>query len=156
MSKEEKVENEEVVEEVDTGEEVKDNDTEDMIPYDRFKEVNDERNKLREKLDSMPDLDEYEREYNNKEKKLTVKERALEEGVSRDRLDDFITLADLDKVEKTEEGYVGVDELINTMKESKDYFFSATSGVDKAGEDFNNESDNVGNDDTTIREIMGL
>ena len=131
-----------------------DKDTPDSIPYDRFKEVNDKKKELEKQLEELPDIDKFKNEFKEKEKQLIVKEKAIENGVRKEALDDFVRVADLSTIEENEEGYLGVNELIKNMKENKGYFFNEP--VNKVGNDFKGDGEDVGNDDSVIKKIMKL
>lgn len=167
----EKVEQEEKVEEA-TAEEVDKTENDDKtqqdkvdntIPYDRFQQVIEEKNeykneleKLKDKLAEMEDPEELKSEYEGKleelqnksikaQKEFAVKEAALANNVNKKALSDFVKVADVDSLEIDDDGNIkGVDELIETMKEQKDYFFEKeNSNSTKTAGDFN-EGDNEG------------
>jgi len=172
-----KVEQEEKVEEA-TAEEVDKTEKEDktqqdevneqkMIPYWRFKEVVDEKNKLNDQLkdlqDKIEDMDDPEEikkrlneekeqlENRNKEflKKSEVKVKAIAEGIRKEALDDFLK-AMSDKIEQLEvdgEEVKGVDELVTGAKENKSFYFGeekASSG--KTAGDFNSSEETTSQD----------
>ena len=172
-----KVEQEEKVEEA-TAEEVDKTEKNDktqqdevneqkMIPYWRFKEVVDEKNKLNDQLkdlqDKIEDMDDPEEikkrlneekeqlENRNKEflKKSEVKIKAIAEGIRKEALDDFLK-AMSDKIEQLEvdgEEVKGVDELVADAKENKGFYFGeekASSG--KTAGDFNSSEETTSQD----------
>lgn len=162
MAEEEKNEQEEVKEENTSAEDVKtekDNkDTSNMVPYDRFQQVIEEKNEwknkaqsLEEKLENLDDpeqiKEEYEKEMKDIKSKVTkskkeyaVKTAALKNGVNEKALDDFVKVANLSDLKVEDEEVKGVDELIENMKENKDYFFTKEEEKSKTSGDFNSES----------------
>jgi len=181
MTEEEKNEQEEVEQENNESspstEDVKtesgESKTTDTVPYARFKEVIEEKNEwkqkaqdFKEQLENIDDPEELKEEYEGqineleskfetRHKEYALKEKALAEGVNKKALDDFVAVADLDKLDIDDEGSVSnVDELIKTMKEEKEYFFETEGGVDRAGEEFkgSGESDSI----SSLRKAMKL
>lgn len=147
-----------------------------MVPYDRFQQVIEEKNKykneleqLKDKLEEMDDPEEVKEEYEtklekmenqsvNREKEFALKEAALKEGVNKSALDDFAKVADLDELEVNDDDEVeGVEDLIETMKEEKEYFFAGEEEetVSSAGDQYSDSGENQ-QSDKSLREAMGL
>ena len=130
------------------------------IPYWRFKEVVDEKNKLSDKLkdlqdkiENMDDPEKIKEEMEQENQKLQqrnreflkeseLKVKAIAEGVRKEALQDFIKVADTDKLEVDENDNVtGVEELIEDAKENKSFYFgSDESSNTKTAGDFNNDT----------------
>lgn len=147
------------------------------VPYERFQQVIEEKNEykneleqLKDKLEEMDDPEEVKDEYEtklekmenksvNREKEFALKEAALTEGVNKKALDDFAQVANLDDLEVTDDGEVkGVEDLIETMKEEKSYFFSEEDEGEtssSAGDQFSEPGENQDTDEA-LREAMGL
>jgi len=163
--KEEKVEQEEVeenveetsAEDVKTEKEDESQQKEATVPYDRFQQVIEEKNEYKNKLENLQkDLEEMEDPEKIKEKykeqleevkqktikskkEYALKTKALEEGVRKEALDDIVKVADLDKLKYNEENeeIIGVDDLVNNLKENKSFFFEKNEEeASKAGNDF--------------------
>ncbi|MFP4647280.1 MAG: phage scaffolding protein [Candidatus Acetothermia bacterium] len=146
-----------------------------MVPYDRFQQVIEEKNeykneleKLKDQLEEMEDpeelkdkyetkLDKMEKKSVDREKEFALKEAALKEGVNKDALDDFATVADLDELEVTDDGDVtGIEDLIETMKDEKSYFFETEQeGPSKVGGEFREGQEETQTDEG-LRKAMGL
>ena len=155
-----------------------------MVPYDRFQQVIEEKNKykneleqLKDKLEEMDDPEEVKEEYEtklekmeksavNSAKEFALKKAALQEGVNKSALDDFAKVADLseieaknvDDVEEVENlKFEGVEDLIETMKEEKEYFFAGEEEetVSSAGDQYSESGENQESDES-LREAMGL
>ena len=169
----EKVEQEEVKESVEetTAEEVDKTEKKDetqqkdevneqkMIPYWRFKEVVDEKNKLNQqlkelqnKIENMDDPEEIKKQLKeeneqlqkrNKEflKESEVKVKAIAEGIRKEALEDFIKVVDTEKLTVDEDNnVVGVDELIADAKENKSFYFGSKDETSsKTAGDFNTD-----------------
>lgn len=151
-------------------EEVKDIDVEDKeeneegdIPYDRFKEVNDERKELKDKLKKLEEaensteteLEQMKSKLQEKDIKTSLTLTALQKGIREDALEDFIKLADRDSITVDEDGKVqGVEELVDNYKEKKSYLFNSNS-PDKAGSEFKGNDYSKSNVDS-IKKIMGI
>jgi len=138
----------------------------DPIPYDRFKEVNDERKELADKLKKMEEKDSKTDEYKTKLEKMQnqLKEKdintsltltALQEGIREDALEDFMKLVDKSQVEVNEEGVQGVEELVKDFKDKKSFLFK-NSGTDKAGSEFKGNNDYSTDNIDSIKRLMGL
>jgi len=146
------------------------------IPYWRFKEVVEEKNELQkqvnelqEKIENMDDPEQIKEEYEemtenlqqqNKQflKKSELKVAALKAGVRDEAIDDFIQVADLDKIEVNDDNQVeGTDDIVEQMKEEKSYFFGSDDNQESSsgGEDFK-EGDKLNAGNSSIRKAMGL
>ncbi len=145
------------------------------IPYWRFKEVVEEKNKLQEqvnqmqeKIENIDDPEEIKEEYEgmteelkqkNKEflKTSDLKLEALKAGVRKEAIDDFVKVVDLDKLEVGDNDEVtGTKDIIETAQEEKSFFFGEEDKtVDKVGDDYK-ETGETTKDDSSIREVMGL
>lgn len=117
------------------------NDNKNMIPYDRFQQVIEEKNeykneleKLKDQLENMEDPEEIKSQYEekieelenkslSKRKEYAIKTEALKEGVRKDALDDFVKVANKEKLKAEDGEIIGVAELMEDMKEKKAYFF---------------------------------
>lgn len=130
-----------------------------MIPYWRFKEVIEEKNKLnqqlkelQEKIENMDDPEEIKKQLKdeneqlqkrNKEflKESEVKVKAIAEGIRKEALEDFIKVVDTEKLTVDDDNnVVGVDELIADAKENKSFYFGSKDETSsKTAGDFNTE-----------------
>lgn len=148
----------------------------DAVPYDRFQQVIEEKNeykneleKLKDKLEEMEDpneikteyegkLEEIEGKYIKRQKEFAVKEAALAEGVNKKALEDFAKVADMDSLTVEDGNVKGVEELINNMKEEKDYFFKTEEKQQsKSGGDFSEgQQINDGEQSNRLRKALGL
>ena len=167
-------------EDVKTGNEGGEEQTQsNSVPYERFQQVIEEKNdykneleQLKNKLEEMEDPEELKSEYEtklekmenksiNREKEFALKEAALAEGVNKQALNDFAKVAELDKLEINDNGEVeGVNDLIETMKEEKSYFFSEEKekGSSKSGSDFKDSGEGGSFEEgkDKLRKIMGI
>jgi len=147
------------------------------VPYERFQQVIEEKNeykneleKLKDGLEEMEDPEDVKEQYEtklekmqkqsvNREKEFALKEAALKEGVNKAALDDFAKVANLDDLEVNDDGEVnGVENLIDTMKDEKSYYFSEEDeeeSVSSAGDQFSESGENEETDEA-LREAMGL
>lgn len=150
-----------------------------MIPYWRFKEVNQEKNELQQKVNELQDkienMDDPEKikqeleqeteklEQRNKEflKQSELKVAALKEGVREEAVDDLIKIADFDDLEITDDNEVeGLDDLLEDMKEEKSYLFEQEDeGEESAGSDFKEGDDFAPEDEQekkNLRKYFGI
>jgi len=150
-----------------------------MIPYDRFQQVIEEKNeykndleKLKDQLDNMDDPEEVKQQYESRlqeleqktvqqTKEFELKKAALAEGVRKEALDDFAKVADLDKVNVDDDGKVnGINDLLDEMKESKSYFFANDGGEEKrkTGSEFKGGGNEPSTSDreNKLRKLMKL
>ena len=145
------------------------------VPYERFQQVIEEKNEykneleqLKNQLEEMEDPEELKSEYEtklekmeeksiNREKEFALKEAALAEGVNKKALEDFAKVADLSQLEFNDGEVEGVEELIEDMKEEKEYFFASEEedNVSSVGGEFKNTGENNQND-SSLRKAMGL
>lgn len=146
----------------------------DKVPYDRFQEVVEEKNKFKEKAseleNKLADMESAEdvkasyetklekmRSQNRKQRKeFALKEKALAEGVRKKALDDVTKVADLSLLDVTEDGDVqGVEDTINQLKENKDYLFGESSASSEVGDEFKDSGEESTENDA-LREAMDL
>lgn len=179
MAEEEKKQ-EEVNEEKDTSaEDVKteqdeSKDNSNMIPYDRFQQVIEEKNeyknkleRMQEKLESMDDPEEIKKEYEEEmeqlsskveqsKKEYALKTQALKEGVAEEALDDFVKVADLSVLEVEENDVKNVQDLVNDMKENKGYFFNEKENGNVGKKTNPGEQNNPDEEKKKLEKYFGL
>lgn len=149
-------------------EEEKESSEQDQVPYSRFKEVIDEKNQYKEKVDKLKDKAEQADTYKTKlekmknktskqRKKYALKEEALTAGVRQDALDDVTKIADLDNLSVDDETNTvkGVDETIKKLKSNKEYLFSKNDKNTQVGDEFK-DSGEENLEDESLREAIGL
>lgn len=149
-------------------EEEKESSEQDQVPYSRFKEVIDEKNQYKEKVDKLKDKAEQADTYKTKlekmknktskqRKKYALKEEALTAGVRQDALDDVTKIADLDNLSVDDESNTvkGVDETIEKLKSNKEYLFSKNDKNTQVGDEFK-DSGEENLEDESLREAIGL
>ena len=148
-----------------------------MIPYWRFKEVVDEKNKLNDKLkelqdkiENMDDPEEIKQQMKEENEQLQkrnkeflkaseLKVKAIAEGVRKDALEDFVKVADTEKLTVDEDNnVVGVDELIEEMKEKKSFYFdSEDKSSSKTAGDFNtNQNSDKETEEQWLDKMMNI
>lgn len=106
---------------------------------------------LKEQMKGMVDpdkVDEYETKIKDLEKQATasrtnlkkeyeLKLAAINSGMRKDAVDDFVKLADMSALKVDDDGNVtGTDKLIETTKEKKAYLFSDDNDGSAGGDDF--------------------
>ncbi|WP_164522241.1 phage scaffolding protein [Halocella sp. SP3-1] len=92
----------------------------------------------------------------NIKKEYELKLAAVNNGVRKEAIDDFLKIADTSALEIGEDGNVtGMDELMENMKENKGYLFAedATPG---GGEEFKGGGGGGGDDMAATKRAMGL
>ena len=156
----------------------KEDNSEKTIPYWRFKEVVEEKNKLskqlnelQDKIENMDDPEKIKEEMEQENQKLQqrnkeflkeseLKVRAIAEGVRKEALQDFVKVADTEKLEVDENDNVtGVEELIEDAKENKSFYFGSEDGSStKTAGDFNNDTStsNEDADEKWLDKMMNL
>ena len=147
-----------------------------MIPYWRFKEVVDEKNKLNDKLkelqdkiENMDDPEEIKQQMKEENEQLQkrnkeflkvseLKVKAIAEGVRKDALEDFVKVADTDKLEVDGDKVTGVNELIEDMKEKKSFYFdSEDKSSSKTAGDFNtNQNSDKETEEQWLDKMMNI
>lgn len=153
-----------------------DNGNSNMIPYDRFQQVIEEKNKyknkfenLKSELENMDDPEKIKEKYNEEveelskkvqesKKEYALKTQAMKAGVAEDALDDFVQVADLSQLELNDDNVEGVEALVETMKEKKSYFFPSNEEKKNIGKQTNPaNADNASEDEKNkLEEYFGI
>lgn len=149
-------------------EDEKNESSQDKVPYSRFKEVIEEKNEYKDKVDTLKDKAEKADTYKTKlekmrnktskqQKKYALKEEALGAGVRQDALDDVTKVVDLGNLSVDDETNTvkGVEETIEQLKSNKEYLFSESDETTQVGDEFK-DSGEENLEDESLREAIGL
>jgi hypothetical protein len=98
-----------------------------------------EHNELKEKFDKINDKTQERVAETTKEYELKL--AAAKEGVRKDAIDDFAKLVDKDQLEYDDGEVKGLDDLIESVKEEKQFLFEPEQDSSSGGSDFGGEGD---------------
>ena len=110
---------------------------------------------LQDKVKTMVDpskYDELQEEFDARDEKANrrvadhaktyeLKLAALKAGVRKEAIDDFVKVADMDKIKYSDDEVEGIDDLVTEVKKSKPYFFEPEEDSSSGGSDFGGDGE---------------